>query len=158
MATLALLIKYRHHMSKTQKCMSNISRNFILPTTTTATIVYVLGMFRFSRRRLLTKVTVPPILGGKLLCTVSGCLPYPDIPPYYFKTLHFVEAHGASSNPLLVRYCLQHIFLWPLALLFIIIFMIPYWLTNKAVCVTFLVPIYFQIDERNAKKTCQVHG
>ena len=32
------------------------------------------------------------ILGVRFFGTISGCFPYPAIPPYQFRTLHFVES------------------------------------------------------------------
>jgi hypothetical protein len=80
----------------------------------------------------------------------------PDIPPYYIRTLHFVQG---GHQPLLERYCLQQLFLSALALLYIINCVIPSWLVKKDECVTFLVPISFQIKDEDAKPArCTVDG
>ena len=62
-----------------------------------------MGTFRFGAICVYKRKEIPPpIFGGRLFETISGYFPNPAIPPYNFRTLHFVE----------YRLCRQQKLLW----------------------------------------------
>ena len=58
-----------------------------------------MGTFRFGAMCVHKRKEIPPpILGGRLFETISGYFPNPAIPPYYIRTLHFVECRLCRSQ------------------------------------------------------------
>ena len=52
----------------------------------------VMGAFRFGAQSICIREEIPPpIIGGRLFETIVSYFPFPAIPPYYFRNLHFVE-------------------------------------------------------------------
>ena len=76
--------KERTHKKQTQKEKQD-------STTTTTIITYHEDIPLWGDVRLQKKEVPAQIRWGKLLNTISGYFSFPTIPPYYFKTLHFVE-------------------------------------------------------------------
>ena len=100
--------------------------------TTTSTIILIekneislriVGMFRFGAMRVCKTKDMPPVFFRRgLFEAISGYFPNPAIPPYYFRTLHFVEkrlckqrnlCHGTAMCQVLWKHlCIDAYFSW----------------------------------------------